>query len=278
VARRGGTTLLTGVGPDIYLPVTTSHVPDLIWKGHLRRAVDEMARWSVTTHSSLWRIVGRDAIMPLIRPGLRNWGGSGKDAVGSWLSRHFWRRVDMGHRLSTRPMAVSRGHQYDSEVSWMLSLTGGALASTWNVAPAVRMRHPLLDQRLVRFVLGLPAEMRTDTFRTKPLLRAAMRGILPDEVRLRATKGSILTAHICMSFARERQRLQSLLTSPVLADVGVIEPRGLLDALDQAAAGRRTDVGLLFAALSLETWLSVRSGRWGGSLPQGTVDHEGSRS
>jgi asparagine synthase (glutamine-hydrolysing) len=130
------------------------------------------------------------------------------------------------------------------------------------------MRHPLMDQRLVRFVLGLPASMRTDTYRTKPLLRAAMRGILPESVRLRTTKGSILTAHLCGSFARERRRLAQLLTSPVLGDVGVIEPRELLDAVDRAATGRRQDVGLIYAALALETWLSVRSGRWGRSLPQ----------
>jgi asparagine synthase (glutamine-hydrolysing) len=268
VSRRGGTTLLTGVGPDVYLPVTAAHVPDLIWQGHLRQAASELCRWSVATRSSLWRVLARDAIAPLLRPGLRHWGGFGKDATASWLTRRFWRAADMAHRLDTRPVAMRRGRQYDTEVGWMLSLTGGALASTWNVAPAVRMRHPLMDQRLVRFVLGLPASMRTDTYRTKPLLRAAMRGILPESVRLRTTKGSILTAHLCGSFARERRRLAQLLTSPVLGDVGVIEPRELLDAVDRAATGRRQDVGLIYAALALETWLSVRSGRWGRSLPQ----------
>ena len=123
------------------------------------------------------------------------------------------------------------------------------------------MKHPLLHQPLLKFVLNLPYHLRTDAYHTKPLLRVAMRGVLPEEVRLRATKGSMLTPRLCWSFAKERPLLTQLLKAPVLGDLGCIEPKHLLAAVDAAADGRRQDVGLLYAALSLETWMSMRSGR-----------------
>jgi asparagine synthase (glutamine-hydrolysing) len=49
-------------------------------------------------------------------------------------------------------------------------------------------RHPLLDLDLVELVLGQPPQATLDRRRDRPALRASMRGLLPDAVRLRRTK------------------------------------------------------------------------------------------
>lgn len=54
----------------------------------------------------------------------------------------------------------------------------------------VRSRHPLADVDLVELVLGLRPELAFDPDRSRPLLRAAVAGDLPDAVRLRAPKSS----------------------------------------------------------------------------------------
>lgn len=49
-------------------------------------------------------------------------------------------------------------------------------------------RHPLLDPDLMDFVLSLPPEWSFDPLLTRPLLREAAAGFLPDEIRMRREK------------------------------------------------------------------------------------------
>jgi asparagine synthase (glutamine-hydrolysing) len=49
-------------------------------------------------------------------------------------------------------------------------------------------RHPLIDLDIVELVLRLPPELAFDARLPRPLLRAGMAGLLPDEVRLRSSK------------------------------------------------------------------------------------------
>lgn len=51
-------------------------------------------------------------------------------------------------------------------------------------------RHPLVDVDVIEYVLRLPPELAFDPYLSRPLLREAMAGLLPDEVRLRASKST----------------------------------------------------------------------------------------
>jgi hypothetical protein len=93
------------------------------------------------------------------------------------------------------------------------------------------------------------------------VLREAMRDVLPEPIRRRAGKGG-MDARILWSLDRERARVDALLRDPILAELGCIEPRWLRDAVDAARTGIVTNLGTLMFALSLETWLSARAGRW----------------
>jgi asparagine synthase (glutamine-hydrolysing) len=55
----------------------------------------------------------------------------------------------------------------------------------WAAHTGVEWSHPFLDQALVEFMLGQPPHARTQNGVSKVLLRAALIGILPDEVRNR---------------------------------------------------------------------------------------------
>jgi hypothetical protein len=60
---------------------------------------------------------------------------------------------------------------------------------------------------------------------------------------------------------REHATLVKSLEEPVLGDLGLIDVQALRRALEEARCGVRHNLRMLMAALSLETWLSVRSGR-----------------
>jgi asparagine synthase (glutamine-hydrolysing) len=57
------------------------------------------------------------------------------------------------------------------------------------MAHSVEARSPLLDHRLMEFAAGLPADLKLRRGDGKHVLKAAMRGVLPDEVLDREKKG-----------------------------------------------------------------------------------------
>jgi asparagine synthase (glutamine-hydrolysing) len=132
---------------------------------------------------------------------------------------------------------------------------------SWLDLPGIALRHPFLDVPLMEFCLQLPFALRTNALRSKPLLRAAMKGTVPDVVLNRATKGGLLDPRLCWAFRQERHVLTRLLSSSMLADLGCIEPARLTEALDASGSGLDANPSHLYAALALETWLQVKSGR-----------------
>jgi asparagine synthase (glutamine-hydrolysing) len=57
-----------------------------------------------------------------------------------------------------------------------------------SMAHSVESRHPFLDYRLVEFAVSCPPDFKLRDGWNKSLLRDAMKGILPEKVRLRKTK------------------------------------------------------------------------------------------
>ena len=56
------------------------------------------------------------------------------------------------------------------------------------MAHSVESRHPFLDYRLVEFAVSCPPDFKLRDGWNKSILRDAMKGILPEKVRLRKTK------------------------------------------------------------------------------------------
>jgi asparagine synthase (glutamine-hydrolysing) len=114
---------------------------------------------------------------------------------------------------------------------------------------------------LVEWSLQLPPTQRVRPHERKWILRQAMHDVLPEKVRSRSTKGGI-DARLLWSLHHERQRLDELLRDPILAQMGCIDPHLLRHEVEQARRGVPVNNVQLFCALSLETWLAVRNGRW----------------
>ena len=82
----------------------------------------------------------------------------------------------------------------------------------------IEPRHPFLDIRLVKFILGLPPEQLSRKFQTKLILRRAMKGILPEIIRLRRTKGSGFPLVDTELRGVRKEEIQQLLESPTLLE------------------------------------------------------------
>lgn len=71
------------------------------------------------------------------------------------------------------------------------------------------LRFPMMDPRLVSFVLGLPEEELSRDGQGRSLMRRAMAGILPEAVRLRPSKGPAFAPALAAHCASARPALQA---------------------------------------------------------------------
>jgi asparagine synthase (glutamine-hydrolysing) len=139
--------------------------------------------------------------------------------------------------------------------------TLGAFVERGPFQDGIAMRYPFLHRPLVEHSLRLPPAMRVRAGTGKYVLREAMRGILPEEVRTRRGKGGI-DARLLWAMSREADRLRELLRDPEIARRGWVRPDALRAAVEAARQGEVRSLPFLLCSLSLETWLAVRAGRW----------------
>jgi asparagine synthase (glutamine-hydrolysing) len=125
--------------------------------------------------------------------------------------------------------------------------------------------HPFLDVELIELVLGLPPDLAFDAVFDRKLLREAMRGLLPESVRLRRGKvyfGALLRDALT---GPDRAAVDHVLTGAPL-ELGDLVDRDALVAMWRAGPDRCPRGPLAWAsecwrAFALEQWLRREAGR-----------------
>ncbi|GAB5537301.1 MAG: asparagine synthase (glutamine-hydrolyzing) [Rubricoccaceae bacterium] len=142
-------------------------------------------------------------------------------------------------------------------------LTSPLLPHAFEVAYAVGVAHgieprfPFASVPLVEFCLSLPSHQRMRDGLTRSILRRAMRGRLPDSVRLRPGKARLATSFTDALFVRDADRLRQLVAEDVPAASDVLD----VSALTQAVA-RAFDHPEARADLAVPIWRAVVVARW----------------
>jgi asparagine synthase (glutamine-hydrolysing) len=262
VREGGGRVLLSGQGSDHYLSGNWSFVADLLAAGHARTALAELTRFSVAARQSFWTGLSRHGVHPFLPTWMKLRGARPHEQLPGWLDPGFVRRMRLAERLPmVRQYAAPRGGSFFAhEVAMEVTAIHGTL-ERGPFQDGIEMRYPFLHRPLVEHSLGLPPAMRIRPAGGKHVLREAMRGILPEEVRTRRGKGGI-NARFLWALGREKPRLDALLRDPEIARRGWVRPGALREATERARQGEVRSLTFLLCSLALETWLAVRSGRW----------------
>jgi len=121
---------------------------------------------------------------------------------------------------------------------------------------------PFLDHRLVELMFRVPGDLKIRDGVTKRLLREAVRGIVPEETRLRVTKtGWNAPAHVWFS-GEDREPLLDLVRSQRFRERGIYDV-GEVESLiaeheEIVASGRPAENHMMFLwqLVNLETWLA----------------------
>jgi asparagine synthase (glutamine-hydrolysing) len=118
------------------------------------------------------------------------------------------------------------------------------------MAFSIEARLPFLDPDVAEFALSIPAGLTWREHETKPLLRDAVRDLVPDVILDRRDKIGYETPQERWFASPEgRARLAEVLLDP---SVGAPLERGEIES--DLAAGRWRDSGAIWRALSVELW------------------------
>jgi asparagine synthase (glutamine-hydrolysing) len=129
----------------------------------------------------------------------------------------------------------------------------------------VRDVHPFLDVDLVELVLGLPPELAFDARLDRPLLREAMRGLLPERVRLREDKIFFDVLLRDALTGPDRATVHGVLTRGSLELGGLVHAAALRAQWERGPGacprGPSAWSAEIWRAFALETWLRREAGR-----------------
>ena len=116
-------------------------------------------------------------------------------------------------------------------------------------------RHPYYDSRIVEFLVRIPPGIRFRGGRSKRLLREAMTGVVPDEVRRRTPHGAFEGIFERGIKQIEAPRLDWLLEGSSLAELGVLDTDLLGETFASYLGGDDTKRGKAFWVFFTEEWL-----------------------
>ena len=125
-----------------------------------------------------------------------------------------------------------------------------------SMAHGVEARVPFLDYRLVEFNLGLEDSQKIQGAVTKSILRAAMRGILPEVIRNRMDKLGFVTPEAVWVKERAPGLFRLALKDAVERSEGLIKPE-ILVYFEQALLGERSFDYVIWRAICFGAWLKV---------------------
>ncbi len=281
LAAAGADIHLGGEGGDALFSVSAAYLADLVRPGALRRLRGDGWLLARRHHTAPAAVLARAARLSRTDPAaalhrlagrLEHPGG----APATWLGTLSWwtepgtetawftpsarrhlaglarrRAAEAAARQEAPPLSPA---EHRARCGLRASAAVQRHLSDHARAYGVWPQAPFLDHGVVRAALALPAPLRARPPAPKPLLAAALAGAVPPEVLARRTKGDYGFEDQAGARAASAA-MRALPESSRLADLGVLEPGAVLDALERGALGVRTVFPALTRLLAVEAGL-----------------------
>ncbi len=248
-ARAGATTVLSGYGSDEVLDVPPFHIAELLRRGCWVKALREARAWARAQNRGTWTVLRRYGFEPLcpllLREGLRTWlrGGRGTwprlgwFSVPPWVTPAFARKHHMAGRGREHARRIF-AHPMTRSLERNMLETGAGDWARWHLAAprGMHLSHPFQDPRLMGFALGLPARLRCVPGERKPLLRDALRGVVPEPIRTRRDKRGFDDIY-GLGLSRNAAHLERMVRESPIRELGIIDVEALAQVVREAALG-----------------------------------------
>ncbi|MBC3990418.1 asparagine synthase [Streptomyces sp. AC563] len=271
VAKAGPRVLLSGKGGDETMLTPLSYL------SHTRLRDRPTARRHVRGWAALWSVPARQVRTQATSPGpygawLAGCLNRGHDERGQWEAGPY---LPPWLSESARTMLIEvlnsaaegaeplhdRPHQHTAMAAIRAIARWNRLQADAAARLGIQLGYPYADQQVIEAALATRAEARTSPYQNKPLLTAAMRGIVPAAALSRRTKGSY-SADTAAAVTTARGPLRRLLEGDCqLALHGMIDVDRLRHALAEwDRTDERTDL-LLHLTVMCEIWARTANNR-----------------
>jgi asparagine synthase (glutamine-hydrolysing) len=261
ISGHGGDHVLVG---DVRAPF---ELADCARSFQLSELIKKRRQWGGTW--PLGPLLWRGAVWPCLPRVIRR--RTFRPSPPQWLSSSFNVRWNIRDRMLGPAEVETYGFSRPSarEVYGVFRSMIGAFSSGYSEGYystfGITRTYPFLHKPLVEFMIAIPLEQNI-TFRTeKSLLRRSMRGLLPDQVRLRRSK-SVFDEVFIRAFARQWPHLRHVLENPLVCDFGYADPKVLRDDIARARHGFCLEPASFLRLLVVEMWLR--------SLQRWKTEHE----
>lgn len=262
VARGGYRVVLSGIGGDEFMggiPNPSPLLGDLICQCRFVALARQLAAWSLVKRRPWIQLLG-EAVTDLLPPSLAQHLAK-RVNIPPWIKKHFAKRTKLAVRL------LDIDEHFGLWLPSRRCLIAGVLvmaakqsqSCSSGLAPE-EVRHPYLDEDLIRFVLSIPASQLLRPGERRSLMTRSLAGIVPQEVLSRRTKQLGVRTPI-LALERSSEELRELLESPQTHDFEFVDQARLVAALNEAKFGKAAHTVLLLKTLSLEFWLRDMASR-----------------
>lgn len=255
--RTGGyKAALCGIGGDEVtggVPDPRAELADLLFQFRLSKFVRKTISWSLVKRSPWVRVAFRSAAL-LMPAGIRALV-TPQAEVAPWINRRFadtW-------RIPRRQLGPVQRYGYwlpsrQETARTVIALARNQGSNFQCSSGLVERRYPFLDQDLLEFILSIPRDQLLRPGERRSLMRRALKGLVPDEILSRKTKG-IASRRPLLAVANDWNQLGDLLDGSLIAQYGFVDQLKLRDALMAAKAGDAPQLLRLLSSISLEFWL-----------------------
>lgn len=273
LAERGCRLHLTGHGGDELFGVFPSYLHALarshpLISARYARGYRALRRWSVwdtlcalndgTTFAAWLAAVAGQLTAPPLAPTIPYFGWGWPARMPPWATPDAVEATSSLLRdkaaETPAPLASSR---VEHEVLQQIRVCGRTVrqvaALVAGMGAGAQLAAPYLDDQVIEAVLAVRLHERMTPWQYKPLLAAAMRGIVPDEILGRTTKGDF-TADVYAGLNRHRAVLLELFADSALGQRGLIDA----DVLRAAIVGVHPTFATLIPlehTVACEVWL-----------------------
>jgi asparagine synthase (glutamine-hydrolysing) len=237
-ASNGCRVMLTGVWGNAFLEGSTAHLADSLRGGRLVEAIRSARSDCAVLHDAgLGSALFNGGVRPLVPTPIRRALSPliRRAIVPKFVPAAFARRVGLRDRLRVPqwlpryPTFAQRGVYGSALSAW--NVHAGEITERGAAALGIEERHPFTDRRLVEFCLALPEEQRWQGTTLKYVLREAMRGLLPESVRVKAEQPDLSFLHMEALGAAGGERIFGNLR---IAERGWVDPGPALDMYRRA--------------------------------------------
>ncbi len=122
-----------------------------------------------------------------------------------------------------------------------------------SMAVSLETRAPLLDHKLIEFMLKTPASLKLAGYETKYLLKQAVKDLIPHEILHRPKQGFGVPVQDWIN-KQLKSRIRETLTSSQLRQRGFLEPGYVEVLLDEHERGRRDHSMAVWSLFMFELW------------------------